>query len=224
MKLNPRGSRGTHLAGWLVLGLCLGLGLPSMSQAELVRYRFTAKIGSGTISLTDGNSTYASLNSGTLTATGYIDSTQVQGNQNAPLIGLVNYQVIVGPDSYVGDFAASSFGMLFSSVGDGVFFNRSDGGGSPLGVNYDSGTVLDLTETSAAQIQSTAFSTSSWALNAGSGRTLQISSFGSPGTMSRAAVPEPSQYAMAALAAGCALVSAGHRYRLRQRQAGSPDA
>lgn len=187
--------------GLLVLGLALCLGGPTTASAALTRYTFTATLDNGsTLGATD-------VSLGLFTAWADVEASSA----SATFASTTPLRFRIAKDSSTYQGVLTNFSGIQSNAGTPqVRFNNSIDS-QALGVT-GAGSYFDLTETTAYSSTNTAIVGSPMVTTLGS-LILTNGLVGGTGTMTRGAVPEPSQVAMGALAAGYALIAAGRRFR-----------
>lgn len=188
-----------RFSGLLSLGLVLGLGLPSMSQAALVRYTYTATLDTGaTLGAAD-------VSQGLFKAWADVEAASASPtfSSTSPL----RFSIVKDSSTYQG--VLTNFSGIQSNSGTPLVQFNNSVNLQALGVT-GTGSYFDLTATTAYSVTNTAILGSPMVTSIGT-LTLSNGFVGGTGTMSRAAVPEPGQVALGVLAAGYALISAGRR-------------
>ncbi len=212
----------------LILGLALGLWLPTASQAALLRYTLTTTLGAGSTlngQLVGGQlfTVFANIDSGSAITVSNPSPTYATATSRAPLSSPLWFQVgnsqvgiLTGYNNLSSDYERDYDPDYGYSAGK-VYFTANDTGG--IGLDGDGNDYLDLTQTTVPVQVSAPFvryGDNPYATSLGD---LVFAGASLPATVTRAAVPEPGQVALGALAAGYALISAGRRYRTRQSRA-----
>lgn len=211
--------------GLLILGLALSLGLPTASQAALMRYTITTTLRAGS-NLNGVNvggqvfTAYADINSSSATTVTKPSSTFATADSQAALISPVWFQVGSSPVGTITGLNTLSSHYERDYDPESGYQSATtlfDGPGGTLALDGNGTQYIDLRQTTVPlQVSGTFLVWGETTLATSMGALFFNAGGGNPGTITRAAVPEPSQVALAALAAGYALISAGRRCRARK--------